>query len=116
MHIFPVLIGKLRRDVTDDKEVLRNMDFPFIHRTVDSDSSCLEVSIRRVYFVAFDCNANSSKNKAATWASTNTVHLGSKLAVSVDTGDGGHSEFGQHSLECSARNSGNIGLRTYRAQ
>ena len=56
------------------------------------------------------------RTQTATWASMNTVHLGSKLAVSVDTGDVGHGEFGQHSLECSARNSGNIGLRTYRAQ
>ena len=61
MHIFPALIGKLRRDVTDDKEVLR--DFPFIHRTVDSDSGCLEASFRMAYFAAFYCNANSSKIK-----------------------------------------------------
>ena len=53
MHIFPALIGKLRRD----------WDFPFIHRTVDSDSGCLEVSDMMVYCAAFDCNANSSKNK-----------------------------------------------------
>ena len=63
MHIFPVLIGKLRSDVTDDKEVLRDWGFPFIHRTVDSDSGCLEASVIIVYCVAFDCNANSSKNK-----------------------------------------------------
>ena len=35
---FPAIIGKLRRDVTDDKEVLRGWNFPFIRRTVDSDS------------------------------------------------------------------------------
>ena len=45
MHIFPALTGKLRRDITDDKEVLRDWDFPFVHRTVDSDSSCLEASV-----------------------------------------------------------------------
>ena len=33
MHIFPATIGKLRCDVTDDKEVLRDWDFPLIHRT-----------------------------------------------------------------------------------
>ncbi|KAI0238693.1 hypothetical protein LSAT2_010577 [Lamellibrachia satsuma] len=37
--------SKLRRDVNDDKEVLRDWDFPFIHCTVDSDSGCLEVSV-----------------------------------------------------------------------
>ena len=63
MHIFPELIGKLRRDITDDKEVLRDWDFQFIHHTVDSDSGCLEVSAVMVYCAAFDCNANSSKNK-----------------------------------------------------
>ena len=63
MHIFPALIGKLRRDVTDYKEVLRDWDFPFIHRTVDSDSGCLEANLIMVYCAAFDCNANSSKNK-----------------------------------------------------
>ena len=63
MHIFPVLIGKLQRDVTDDKAVLRDWDFPFIHRTVESDSGCLKASIRMVYCAAFDCNANSSKNE-----------------------------------------------------
>ena len=65
MHIFPVIINKLRRDVTDDKEVLRDWDFPFIHRTVDSNSGCLEASDIIVYCAAFDCNANSSKNKVA---------------------------------------------------
>ena len=55
MHIFPALIGKLRRDVTDDdKEVLRDWNFPFIHRTVDSDSGCLEASVIMVYCAA--CN------------------------------------------------------------
>ena len=58
-----MLIGKLQRDVTDDKAVLRDWDFPFIYRTVDSDSGCLETSIRMVYCAAFDCNANSSKNR-----------------------------------------------------
>ena len=132
MHIFPALIGKLRRDVTNDKEVLLDRDFPFIHRTVDNDTGCLEASIRMVYCAAFDCKANRSKNKitctrcgwfkfpgepgakislkeddvhtlfpvveavlippmrrtqAATRASTTTVHLGSKRAVSADTGD-----------------------------
>ena len=46
-----------------DKEVLRDWDFPFIHRSVDSDSSCLEGTVGMVYCEAFDCNANSSKNK-----------------------------------------------------
>ena len=64
MHIFPMLINKLRRDITDDKEVLRDWDFPLIYHTVDSDSNCLEVSIIMVYCVAFYCNENSSKNKA----------------------------------------------------
>ena len=63
MHIFPALIGKLLRDVNDDKEVLRDWNFPFIHRTSNSNSSYLEVSVRMVYCVAFDCNANSSKIK-----------------------------------------------------
>ena len=53
MHIFPALIGKLRRDVTDDKELLRDWDFPFIHHTVGSDSGCLEVSVIMVYCAAF---------------------------------------------------------------
>ena len=65
MHIFPALIGKLRRDVIDDKEVLRDWDFRFIHSTVDSDSGCLEASVITVYCAAFDCNANSSKKKVA---------------------------------------------------
>ena len=63
MHIFPALISNLQCDVTYDKEVLRDWDFPFIHRTVDSDNGCLEANIRMVYCVAFDCNANSSKNR-----------------------------------------------------
>ena len=63
MHIFSTIIGKLCRDVTDDKEVLRDWDFPFIHRPVDGDSGCLEASVLMVYCAAFDCNANSSKNK-----------------------------------------------------
>ena len=53
MHIFPALIGKLRRDVTDDKEVVRDWDFPFLHRTVDSDSGCLEASVRMVFVQYF---------------------------------------------------------------
>ena len=61
MRIFPVLIGKLRRDVTDDKEVLQNWDFPFVHRTVDS--GCLETNVRMDYCAACGYNANSSKNK-----------------------------------------------------
>ena len=63
MHIFPMLIGKLRCDVNDDKEMLRDWDFPFILCTADSDSGCLEASIRMVYCAAFYCNANSSKNQ-----------------------------------------------------
>ena len=51
---------------------------------------------------------------------TTTVHLGSKRAVSADTGDTSTwriqpGEFGQHSLESSARNSGNFGLRAQQA-
>ena len=60
MHIFPALIGKLRRDFTVDKEVLRDWNFPFIHH---SYSGCLEASVIIVYCAGFDCNANSSKNK-----------------------------------------------------
>ena len=62
MHIFPALIDKLPRDVTYDKDALEDWDFPFIHRTIDSDSGCLEASVRMVYCAAFYCNANSSKN------------------------------------------------------
>ena len=62
MHILPAIIGKFRYDVTDDMPVLRGWDFPFIHRTVDSDSCGLEASVRIVYCAAFDCNANSGKN------------------------------------------------------
>ena len=69
MHMFSAFIGKLQRDVTDDNEVLRDWDFPFIHRTVDSDSGCLEVRVRMVYCAAFYCNANSSKNKViCSWS------------------------------------------------
>ena len=50
MHIFPAIFGKLRRDVNDDKEVLQDRDFPFIHHTVDSDSGCLEEGVR-MFFV-----------------------------------------------------------------
>ena len=53
----------LRHDVNDAKEVLQNWDFPFIYRTVDSNSGCLETGVRIVYCAAFYCNANSSKNK-----------------------------------------------------
>ena len=63
MHISPTIIGKLQRDIIDDKEVLQDWDFPSIHRTVDSDSGCLEARVRMVYCVEFDCNANSSKNR-----------------------------------------------------
>ena len=60
MHTFPALI-----DVTDDKEVLRDWDFPFI----DSDNGCLESSVIMVYCAAFDCNTNSSKNKVTcSWS------------------------------------------------
>ena len=62
MLIFPVIVSKLRLDITDDKEVIRDWDFPFIHCTINSDSSCLETSVRMVYCATFDCNANSSKN------------------------------------------------------
>ena len=34
MYVFSALIGKRRRDVTGDRKVLRDWDFPFIHRTV----------------------------------------------------------------------------------
>ena len=43
MHIIPAVIGKLRHDVIDDKEVLQDGDFPFIHCTVDSDNGCFIV-------------------------------------------------------------------------
>ena len=43
MNIFSAIIGKLQREVTDDKEVLRDCDFPFIHRTFDSDNGCFIV-------------------------------------------------------------------------
>ena len=75
MHIFPVLIGKLRCDITADKEVLRDWDFPFIHRTVDSDSDCSEACVRLVYSAAFNCNANSSSRARCSWSkfSTNPI-------------------------------------------
>ena len=63
MHIFPVIISKLRHDVTNDKQVLRSWDFPFIHHTVDSDGGCLEANVTMVYCAAFDCNANSNKSR-----------------------------------------------------
>ena len=62
MHIFPALIGFDVTSMHDDK-VLRNWDFPFIHCTVDGDLGCLEASVIMVYCAAFDCNANSRKNK-----------------------------------------------------
>ena len=61
MHIFPAIICNLRRDITDDKEVLRDWDFPLIHHTIDRDSSCLEVNVIMVYFAAFDCNGSTNK-------------------------------------------------------
>ena len=68
MHMFPALVGKLRCDVTDDKEMLRDWDFPSIYRTVDSDSGHLEAGVVMVYCAAFDYNANSSKNReACSW-------------------------------------------------
>ena len=53
MHIFPALTGKLRRDVNNDlyKEVLRDWDFPCIHRTVDSESGCLEANASEWFIV-----------------------------------------------------------------
>ena len=63
MNIFPVIIGKLRRDVTDDKEVLRDWDFAFIHRTVYSDSGCLEAKVIMVYCTSFGSNTNISNRE-----------------------------------------------------
>ena len=63
MHIFHALSSNIRRDVIDDKEVLRDWDFPRIHLTVDSNSGCLEASVRMVYCATFCCNVNSSTNK-----------------------------------------------------
>ena len=60
MHIFPAIISKLQHDVTLER-VLQDWDFQMIHRTIDSNSGCLEASIRMVYCATFD--ANSSKNK-----------------------------------------------------
>ena len=62
IHIFPTIISKLRRDVTDDKEVQRKWDFPLIHCAVDNDIG-LEVNIRMSYFVAFNCNTYSNESK-----------------------------------------------------
>ena len=42
-HIFLTIISKLQHDVTDDKAVLRDRDFPSF--TVDCDSGCLEASV-----------------------------------------------------------------------
>ena len=59
------------------------------------------------------------RTQAATRASTTTVHLGSKLAVSKLSVwmqvMSFHGELRQHSLESLARNSGNFGLRAQRA-
>ena len=51
------------------------------------------------------------RTQAATRASTTTVHIGSKRAVSPDTGDVGL----LNSLESAALNSGNFGRRSQRA-
>ena len=59
------------------------------------------------------------RTQAATRASTTAVHLGSRRDVSELSARiqvmSAHGEFGQHSLESSARNSGNSGLRAQRA-
>ena len=55
MHIFPAVIGKLRRDITDDKEVQQDWDFPFIYCTINS------------VFLAFGCNANSNRTARCRW-------------------------------------------------
>ena len=63
MHIFSAIIDN---DVPDDREVLRDWDFPCfpsIHRTVDSQSGCLETSVTMVCCATFGYNANSSKNR-----------------------------------------------------
>ena len=63
--------------------MLQDWDFPFIHRTVDSNSGCLEASVIMVYCAAFDCNANSSKNKV-TYA-VGLSSLRSKLCLKKQT-------------------------------
>ena len=60
------------------------------------------------------------RSQAATRASMTTVHLGSKRAVSADTGDVGPQlirpgEFRQLSFETSALNSGDFGFIAQRA-
>ena len=55
------------------------------------------------------------RTQAATRTSTTAVHVGSKRAVSEIHVMSAHGEFGQHSLETSARNSGDFGVRAYRA-
>ena len=96
MYIFPAVIGKLRRDVTDIKEVLRNWDFPFNQGTVDSDSGCLEASVRMVYCAAFDCNANRSKNAVTcSWFKFPTEPTSFKKANVKST---------KHSRLCSLQN------------
>ena len=65
--MFHAPTGKLRRDVNHDKEVLRDWNFPFIHRTVDSDTGCLEANVRMVYCAAFGYNANSKNVVTCSW-------------------------------------------------
>ena len=82
-HSKNALIRKLRFDVNDVKEVLRDWDFPFIHLTDNSHSGCLEASVKMVYCAAFDCNTNSSKNRVTrNWfkfSTEPTLFLKSKL-------------------------------------
>ena len=99
MHIFTAHIGKLRRDVTDDKEVLRDWDFPFIHRTVDRDSG-LEVSIRMVYCAAFYCNANSSKNKVTCSLSSLRSQLCLKKQTSNRQSIASFARFEKNCFDC----------------
>ena len=57
-----------------------------IHHTIVSNSSCLETSVRMVYCVAFNCNANSSKNRViCSWFKFpmgRTLFLKNKLQAS----------------------------------
>ena len=90
MHIFPALIRKLRRDVTDDKEVLQDWDFPFIHRTVDS--------IIIIYCASFDYNENNSKNKVTCrWSKFPTEPICFKKQTSSrrSTSTAGFARFGK---------------------
>ena len=85
MHIFPSLIGKLRHNANDDKEVLRDWKFPFIHHTVNNDSGCLDASVRMVYCAAFNCNANGSKNRVTySWSKFPTVATLLKSKLQAD--------------------------------